>query len=240
MSEDTITYKGAIISKTWEYGIQIWKIQGVEDQRFATLELAMRYVDSYSPETDPQGGLLLWNDPSIFSPDWNQWVGRLKQGVDDARENKLVALGPAPPGTAGKVEGFILLALIARLSKTPQGLKILNNWGIHYLDAMKEIIKGISVSSAANVYNCLVNQYAAIPIYQRMGLMSAHDAIQTKAWVDHVMGLMITAGYFKDSLGGLTTLVNATSITGAGKTAGPSWEGLAALGKLYSPQGGAS
>jgi hypothetical protein len=170
-------------------------------------------------------------DPTKFSPDLDQWVGYIESGVDDARENKLVALGPAPPGLAGRLEGPILLVIIARLSKTPEGLKVLREWGTHYLDNVGAIIKGIAVSSSANVYNCLINQYVAVRIYQRMGLMSAHDAIQTAAWVDHVMGLMITKGYFSDTLTGLTTLVNATSETGAG---GEKSVGLASLAKLFS------
>ena len=170
-------------------------------------------------------------DPTKFSPDLQQWVGYIESGVDDARENKLVALGPAPPGLAGKLEGIVLLVAIARLSKTPEGLKVLREWGTHYLDNIGHIIRGISVSSSSNVYNCLINQYVAVRIYQRMGLMSAHDAIQTCAWCDHVMGLMINKGYFSESLTGLTTLVNATSETGAG---GEKSVGLASLAKLFS------
>lgn len=174
----------------------------------------------------------VWNSDE-FSPDYQQWVGNLLP-QDRERENKLVALGPAPPGFAGKAEGVILLMLIARLSKTPEGLRILGEWGKSYLNNVGKIISGISMSSAANVYNCIINQYVAVRIYQRVGLISAHDAVQTAAWCDHVMGEMLKAGYFKESIGGLTTLVNATSVTGTGKTAGPSWIGLAGLSKILS------
>lgn len=165
-----------------------------------------------------------------FSPDLHQWVGSLKK-ADVERENKLVALGPAPPGLAGKLEGVLLVLVIARLSKTPEGLRILRQWGVSYLNNVGKIISGISTSSAANVYNCLINQYVAVRIYQRMGLISAHDAVQTCAWVDHVMGEMLKAGYFKASIGGLTTLVNATSETGLG---GEKSVGLASLARLFA------
>jgi hypothetical protein len=165
-----------------------------------------------------------------FSPDLHQWVGSLTK-ADVERENKLVALGPAPPGFAGKAEGMIFLLLIARFSKTPQGMRILRDWGTVYLNNIGKIITGLATSSSSNVYNCLINAYKEVRIYQRMGLMSAHDAVQTCAWVDHVMGEMLKAGYFKESLGGLTTLVNATSETGAG---GEKAVGLASLAKLLA------
>ena len=166
-----------------------------------------------------------------FSPDLHNWVGYLTK-ADTERENKLVALGPAPPGLAGKLEGYLLVVVIAKLLKTPGGLRVLNNWGVEYLKAVQAIISGISTSSSANIVNCIVNQYVAVRIYQRMGLMSAHDAVQTAAWCDHVMAEMIKAGYFKEAINGLTTLVNATSVTGAGEKTGPSWAGLAGLAKV--------
>jgi hypothetical protein len=170
------------------------------------------------------------DDGSYFYPTDTNWTGIL-QKADVERENKLVALGPAPPGAAGKVEGYIFLALIVKLSKTDKGLTILREWGKAYLNNVGKIISGISTSSAANVYNCLINQRVAIPLYQRMGLISSHDAVQAAAWVDHVMGEMLLAGYFKESIGGLTTLVNATSETGLG---GEKSVGLASLAKLFT------
>jgi len=64
-----------------------------------------------------------------------------------------------------------------------------------------------------------------------MGLISAHDAVQTAAWFDHCFNELLKKSWFDSGIGGLTTLVNATSVTG-GKN--PSWEGLAGLAKLFS------
>jgi len=218
-------YKGWQIGRlTVTIGFYEYKAENgiVSSPWFDTLDQVRGWVDLQTT-----GGT--WN-PDDFSPDLQQWVGTLLP-ADRERENKLVALGPAPPGLAGKVEGLILLVLVSRLSKTPEGLKILKDWGTSYLNNIGKIITGISTSSAANVYNCLINQYVAVRIYQRMGLMSAHDAVQTAAWLDHAMGEMIKAGYFKESIGGLTTLVNATSETGLG---GERSVGLASLAKLFS------
>lgn len=63
-----------------------------------------------------------------------------------------------------------------------------------------------------------------------MGLMSAHDAIQTAAWFDHCFAELLKKDYFSQGIGGLTTLVNATSETGGGERA----TGLASLAKLFS------
>lgn len=164
----------------------------------------------------------------FFSPDLHNWVGYL-EAADTARENKFVALGPAPPGLAGRLEGVLLVVALARFSKTPEGMRILNNWGIQYLKAIQVIINGLATSSSANPLNCLFNGYLSVRIYQRLGLISAHDAVQTAAWFDHCFAELLKKSWFDSGIGGLTTLVNATSVTG-GKA--PSWEGLAALGKI--------
>jgi hypothetical protein len=181
----------------------------------------------------PGGGSPGDNAPSgtdqYFSPDLHNWVGYLEK-ADLERENKLIALGPFPPGMSGKFEGFLFTVLLIKLSQTPEGLKVLDTWGRAYLQNLGRIISGIAQSSSANVYNCLINQYVAIRLYQRMGLISAHDAVQSAAWVDHVMGEMLKAGYFKDTLQGLTTLVSATTM--ATTPTGESTSGLATLGRI--------
>jgi hypothetical protein len=202
---------------------------GIDSQVFYNIKDCYTWVDlqvgtgaPYDPEkTD------------VFSPDFNMWVGLLSP-ADRARENKLVALGPAPPGFAGKVEGLVLLVLIKKLLQTPEGVRTFGELAKAYLNNVGKIITGLSTSSAANVYNCLTNQYVAIRIYQRMGLVSAHDAVQTCAWVDHTMGNMIRMGYFKEGIGGLTTLVNASSETGLG---GERSVGLASLARLLGGAG---
>lgn len=203
----------------------------VQSASFNSLIEARAWIDGIVPVEIAAGGTSAEGE-TYFSPDLHNWVGSLVK-ADLERENKLVALGPAPPGRAGKYEGLLLVGLILKFSKTPEGMRILREWGVAYLNNIGAIIRGISTSSAANVYNCIVNQYTAVRIYQRMGLISAHDAVQTCAWCDHVMGEMLKKEYFKESIGGLTTLVNATTETGVG---GERATGLASLAKLLKDQ----
>ena len=145
-------------------------------------------------------------DGTPFSPWANQWVGQVKAGIDDARENKLIALGPAPPGNAGMIEGLLIVVLIKKLLGSDKGLEVVKTLGQEYLKQIGKVITGVNISSASNTYNCLINGYQTTNIYKRLGIISAHDAIQTNAWLDHFFGEMLKQGYFKDSIGGLMNL----------------------------------
>lgn len=146
-------------------------------------------------------------DENAFSPDANNWVGTVRVGIDDARENKLVALGPAPPGFAGQIEGLVLLVALKKLSETPEGIKVIRDLAIEYLREVGGILKGLHLSSSANPFNCAINGYICVRVYQRLGIISAHDAIQTCAWIDHYFSEMLKKDYFKDSITGLTSMV---------------------------------
>jgi hypothetical protein len=167
-------------------------------------------------------------DPGPIDFAKNQWTGYLTK-KDFGYEGNYIALGPTPPGLTSKISSVFLLIMLIKLSKTPEGLKVVQQLATKYLDNIGEIIKGIHFSSSSNVYTALINAYTAQPIYMRLGLMSPRDCTQNRAWIDHVMGEMLKAAYFKDSLSGLTTLVNSTS-TGGGD--GEKATGLGTLAKV--------
>jgi hypothetical protein len=67
-----------------------------------------------------------------------------------------------------------------------------------------------------------------------MGLMTSFDALQTEVWLAHQIGEMLKLSYVGELVGGLTTLVDATSYTETTTKKGEKvdYAGLAALAKL--------
>lgn len=160
--------------------------------------------------------------------DDNQWTGFVDQGDFD-RHGNFIALGPTPPGWPSQLSSIVLLLGFKKLSQTPEGVKAIQAIALEYLKSIGKIISTLSQSSSAHVISCAINQYVACTIYQRLGLMSPKDAMQTRAWLDHQTGeAMLTerAGF---SLGALTTLVNSTTSGGE-----ESATGLGAFAKILS------
>lgn len=174
-------------------------------------------------------------DGTPYSPELNNWVGYIT-AADVERENKLIALGPSPPGLSGTLEGLVLLLALKKLAQTPEGLRVIRDLGVQYLKSMATIMSTLSQSSSAHVISCAMNQYVACTIYQRMGMMSAHDAVETRSWLDHQVGEALKVEYTGQSLGALTTLVNSTTTQEAGEpgAAAPSAAGLGAIAKILT------
>lgn len=168
-----------------------------------------------------------------FDPSLNQWIGPITENmVSDT--GKMVTFGPAPIGLPSIIEAVVLLVGIKRLSESPEGLKVLRDLGMEYLRTIGKVISTLSQSSSAHVISCAMNQYVACTIYQRLGLMSPHDAAETRAWLDHQTGEAMLTERAGQSLGALTTLVNSTT-TGGGET-GSYAAGLGAFAKILGKE----
>ena len=114
--------------------------------------------------------------------------------------------------------------------KEPDGRKIFRDIIVKYLDNTGKIISSMQAASAQNWLTAMINQWSCTNIYARLGLITPSDQVQTKLWLDHVLGEMIAHAYISETIGALTTLVTSTSET-AGKE---STAGLATLAKLLS------
>jgi len=152
----------------------------------------------------------------IYNPELNQWIGPITEKMLSETGNPLV-FGPAHGEVAQWVEQIVLLVGIKKLGETPQGVKMLGSIAIKYLDTIGRIIEEMSQSSSAHVVSCAINQYVACTIYQRLGLMSPHDATQTRAWLDHQIGEALLTERAGQSLGALTTLVRSTNTSKRGE-----------------------
>ena len=183
---------------------------------------------------DPQQHDVVPYLDGIYNPELNQWVGPLTEGMLDDT-GKLVTFGPSAIGLPSMIEAVLLLVGIKRLSETPDGRRIIKDIAIKYLDTIGRIIEEMSQSSSAHVISCAMNQYVACTIYQRLGLMSPHDATQTRAWLDHQTSEAMLTERSGNALGALTTLVRSTNNSSATSPSGYEQEsaaGLAAFAKV--------
>lgn len=171
----------------------------------------------------------------VYNPELNQWVGPLTENMLDDT-GKLITFGPASPvGLPSTIEAVVLLVALKRLSATPEGLRIIKDIAVKYLDTIGRIIEEMSQSSSAHVISCAMNQYVACTIYQRLGLMSPHDATQTRAWLDHQIGEEIYTERLGFGLSTVTTIVRSTNNSTAISPSGYEQEsatGLAAFAKM--------
>jgi hypothetical protein len=172
-----------------------------------------------------------------FDPSLNQWIGPITEAmISDT--GKIVTFGPAPIGLPSLIEAVILLVGIKRLSETPDGRKIIKDIAVKYLDTIGRILEESFQSSSAHVVSCAMNQYIACTIYQRLGLMSPHDASETRMWLDHQIGEHLLSTRLGDSMGMLTTLVRSTNTSQATSPSGYSQESAAGLGAFAKILGG--
>jgi hypothetical protein len=166
----------------------------------------------------------------------NQWTGYVTP-QDFERENKIIPLGPSPPGMFGQLEALLILFLITKLMQTPQGTVILKDLIVKYLDVTGDIITTLHKSSMAHPITAIMNNHTAISVYERLGLLSSNKALHERAWVDHVLGEFLKLQYVADMMQGISTLVQgATNVVGSAAVKpgefGTALSGLSALGAL--------
>ena len=162
-----------------------------------------------------------------------QWLPLTKRDID--KKGNVIAFGPVAQEYS-ELEALLLVLVSAKLAKTPEGLKQLTDIVKTYLTQAGHVISSLQKSSASNVYTALINQFVSCKIYARLGLMTSFDCVQTEVWLDHQIGEMLKLSYVGELIGGLTTLVDATSeiVQTHEETAGRTdVAGLATLAKLF-------
>lgn len=144
-----------------------------------------------------------------YASNLNDWVGPFERYmISDAGK---MTFGIAPQGPMSDLEPLILLAALAKLGQTPDGRKIIQTIAVHYIDGLAKILVAMHQSSSSHVLTGIINQYIACAMYQRLGLMSPHDATQCRAWLDHQVGENLKVDYIMGAMGHITTLVNSTN-----------------------------
>lgn len=133
------------------------------------------------------------------------------------------------------LENMLLIGVIVKLSKTPEGLKVLRDVAVKYLDSCAKIIDSVQAASAQNWLTALNNQHMSAGIAHRIGLLD--DGAYLKV-VDHyrnVFDKMFTLAAITDTLGSVGTLVQGSrTSTSEREPWGSQAESAAGLGTLIA------
>ena len=176
---------------------------------------------------------IIANWEEIFQPGWPA-EALLLTPRDIDRKSNVLAFGPIVQEYS-ELETLFLAAIAMKLLKTENGQKHLVHLLETYLTQSAHVISSLQKSSSSNAITAICNQFVTCKVYARLGLMSNFDALQTQVWLDHQIGEIIKSNYVGEMVGGLTTLVDATSNIvqtreeAAGRT---DVAGLATLAKL--------
>jgi len=167
---------------------------------------------------------------NIFNP--NATPDKLSDR-DLNRTGNIVAFGPVAQEYSD-IESLLLVLYFAKSMKTPEGQKHVKEIIVKYLDTMGNVINAMQKASSSNVLTAILNQYACTNIYARIGLITPFDQIQTKIFLDHYLGELLKLSYVGECVQGLTTLVDATSMSTSTPTTKSDYAGLATLAKVLS------
>jgi hypothetical protein len=141
----------------------------------------------------------------------NQWTGYVTQADFDLIGNTLT-LSPAAPGLLSDIQSVMLLMLCKKLSETERGQTLLVHLIETYLTSIEKVISHIYKAGAQNWLSGLVGNSVAVDIYARLGLISPRDAMQKRAWIDHIIGNEYNVGFALHTIDAVTTMVDATSV----------------------------
>lgn len=119
-----------------------------------------------------------------------------------------VAFSPAT--SRHGIENAILLGIVLRLSKTPEGQKILERLAIKYLDTCGQIIASIQNASQTNWLTALNNQHITAGIAHRIGLMDDGAYLKVLDHYRSVFDKMFTESVLTSTLGSVGTLVQGS------------------------------
>ena len=123
------------------------------------------------------------------------------------------------PGTGQTLtlENALLVALIMKLSKTPEGLKTLEGLAVKYLDSCARIVSSVEGACHSNWLTALNNQHIALGICHKLGLVGDHSYIKTMEHYRAVFDKMLIKGYVVEGLHTLTNVVVGSQAESPGK-----------------------
>lgn len=83
---------------------------------------------------------------------------------------------------------IVLLLFFLKLSKTPEGLKVIRDWGIQALKTLGDSMDALGKASAANPITAWANPYLLSIIYERFGIVPSERMAEFR------IGLSIISG----------------------------------------------
>ena len=147
---------------------------------------------------------------------------------DKFQEQNRFAFSPLPYEPLS-LEGAVLLLLVTKLSKTPEGQKSLERIILKYLDSCGRIIESVEEACHSNWLTALNNQHISAAICHRIGLIDDGGYLKIMDHYRSVFDKMWQAQMAGKILDGAVTIVGGTKV-GYGETG----RGAAGIGALAS------
>lgn len=111
-------------------------------------------------------------------------------------------------GSDNTLMELLVAAIAIKLSKTPEGLRVVRDVAVHYIDNIGRIVSTLEASSAANWLTCAINQRLCARILKNMGMITTNECNEYMSWTSWVVGAMIAKGFVTDTLSSLSSMGN--------------------------------
>lgn len=173
----------------------------------------------------------------MWHPENNQWVGPITPSMLSDIGNPMT-FGIGPPGLIGDLMTLLILKAAVNLSKTAHGQTILKDVAVKYLDTCSHLVTSLHASNASNPITAAMNNRFACSVYERIGLISPHNATTDRAWFDHLIGEQLLTDRAIAVMQQVSTWVSQTNYQTSeskgekGISLGESGAGLGAIAKI--------
>jgi len=115
----------------------------------------------------------------------------------------------------GQLEQLVLLLGIVKLSKSPEGLKVLQAVAVQYLKTLGTTLEALETSSSSNWLTAIVNQKLSLRVMRRLGLITATEAANLEADYNYIFHITIAKEGIVEGLTAAGSL--AKGLSGFGK-----------------------
>lgn len=101
-----------------------------------------------------------------------------------------------------EIRELVLLVALTKLSKTPQGIKVIEVLGREFIKGMFDMLHGGAQASAANKVTSWAYPYLQALVLERFGFINPYKMLEFSVGISVITGAGIAEG-FVDSLQGL-------------------------------------
>lgn len=137
---------------------------------------------------------------------------------DEANSTQFFLYSPFLESIDGELEQIILLMGIYKLSKTPEGLKVLRDIAVQYLKTTGVILSELLSAGTANWMNGLISAKLALRVCRRMGLISQTEAQSLNYSYNKMFDALIKKSIASDFFGSFAGLGSLAKGLGLGTT----------------------
>lgn len=104
--------------------------------------------------------------------------------------------------TGISIKEMALLALLVKLTQSPQGLKVLETWGKELIKTVGDMMHALGQASAANKVSSWANPYLCALVLDRFGLVNPAYLLEFKLGLSLISGASVAEG-FVDNIQGI-------------------------------------